>query len=323
MTPIRKNTRKTKSKRKRTAKKKGWLADNLGRILVFFFLFLFLLFSLLTASYVIFFRTVFASELPVSTGENIVFEEPDPPVHQEPGDRSEFILEKKKSPREVEGKGKPKVAIIIDDMGYHYRLGKRILELPVELTYSFLPFAPYTHELEKYAESLNKTILLHLPLEPKGKNWNPGPGALYLTDSPRDQEQKFQKSLAEIPHAVGVNNHMGSSFTENEFAMRRLLVQVKELSLTYIDSYTTAESVGLNLAQQMGIKSARRHVFLDNMLSETAICKQLDILVKLAEVQGAAIGIGHPHKVTLTAIKNCTPTYLERIDYVDIGEVVE
>lgn len=314
--------KKATAKRRKSSRTRGWFSAHIKRILVFLLLSSFLAVSLVTVSYVIFFRTVFAQDVITSKGDKIYFEEPYPPEHEEPPVALEDGTSGIDVSKELQPYILPKVAIIIDDMGYHEELGRRLVDLPIELTYSFLPFAPYSKILEQYAHFQNKTILLHLPLEPKGKHWHPGPGALYLKDSAEEQIAKFKACLLQIRNAVGVNNHMGSNFSEDEPAMRRILEQIRQLSLTFIDSYTTADSVGLKIARELGIKSARRHVFLDNILDRNTICEQLDRLVCVAEEQGAAIGIGHPHEVTYEAIVNCSLQYTGRIEYVDVSAVV-
>ncbi len=274
-------------------------------------LFVLLVVSIGTVAYVIFFRTVFASESVQKQPAGIIFEEPDPPQHRDI-DRSSGSQRHKR----------PKVAIIIDDMGYHGDVGNSLLQLPIKLTFSFLPFAPFARDLEQLAHDLKQTILLHLPLEAKDPHWNPGPGALYLEDSAEDQIVKFQSCLMEVRYAIGVNNHMGSSFTEDDTAMRTLLQQVKSQGLVFIDSYTTSASVGLSLAQELEVKSGRRDVFLDNIQEVETICEQLKQLTEIAEKKGVAIGIGHPYEATLQAIKQCTPQYQKRVEYVGVDSVL-
>lgn len=273
----------------------------------------------------IFFRTVFAQEIMPVLKNNIVFEEPNPPILHElplkeirsknlPPDIEITIIEEEPE--------LPKVAIIIDDIGYQYDTGRQLLELPLEFTFSFLPFAPYTKQLEENAYSKGKTVFLHLPLEPQSADFDPGPGALMLADSAEIQKQKLQRCLAEVPHAVGVNNHMGSLYTEDKVAMKRLMVELSNRSLMFVDSYTTAASVGLESAKEQGIKSARRHVFLDNKLSKDHICGQLEKLVNIANENGVAIGIAHPHTETLEALTSCGPTYESEVQYVSILDVL-
>jgi uncharacterized protein len=271
----------TRRVRKKPAKK-HWLFPSMGRLILFFLLFFLLIFSLCSAGYVIFFRTVFAQEIMPVLKSNIVFEEPNPPVPEEKTKPLlvEHVLEP--LPEKViveEPEVLPKVALIIDDIGYNYAIGQQLLDLPFELTFSFLPFAPYTKVLQEEAFNRGKTIFLHLPLEPQSTDFDPGPGALLLSDSPSVQKDKLQRCLIEVSHAVGVNNHMGSLFTENRVAMQGLMEELSSRTLVFVDSYTTSASLGLESAQDYGIQSARRNVFLDNNLDPQHICGQLKKLV--------------------------------------------
>lgn len=270
-----------------------------------------LIFSVCAAGYVIFFRAAFAMESGPTLNVDVAFEEPDPPGHKGDFDRNSTAPESEL----------PRVAIIFDDLGHDKGLGEKLLSSQVELTYSFLPFAPFTEELEQRAHLAGKTIFLHLPLEPKSKEWDPGPGALLLDDSPEEQIAKFKKCLEQVPHAIGVNTHMGSLYTENAEAMEGLMREVGRLSLFFVDSFTSASSLGLKSARELGVTSGRRHIFLDNVLVEGRICDQLSTLVLLAEEQGWAIGIAHPHQVTVSAIATCSKRFSGRVQYVNIEDL--
>jgi uncharacterized protein len=320
-------SRKKKVTQKKSSRSKGSVFRSLIRLFSLLLLLFVLFFSVCTVGYVIFFRTVFAKEILPTIKSAIVFEEPDPPVHIEPDlptyteqvQKEEIVQE----PRAAEVKiNLPQVAIIIDDMGYHESIGKKLLALPFELTYSFLPFAPYTRQMERAAYRLGKTVFLHLPLQPKGNEWDPGPGALVLGDSPVVQKNKLEKCLEEVPHAVGMNNHMGSLYTENEKAMTRLMHNIAGRKLFFVDSYTSSGSIAFRIAQEQDIKSARRDVFLDNTLDEKKICAQLEKLVIIAEKYGVGIGIAHPHQVTVEALTTCGGIYKTRVQYVSIKDVL-
>lgn len=314
----------TRRARKKPAKKQ-WLFPSIGRLIIFFVLFFLLFFSLCSAGYVIFFRTVFAQEIMPVLRNSIVFEEPNPPVIEVEPKR--LLVEQvpepiREKPIVEEPAELPKVALIIDDIGYNFSIGLQLLEMPFELTFSFLPFAPYTKQLEEAAFSRGKTVFLHLPLQPQSSDFDPGPGALLLSDSLIVQKEKLRRCLIEVPHAVGVNNHMGSLFTENRAAMQGLMEELSTKSLLFVDSYTTSSSVGLESAQNYGIKSARRHVFLDNNLNREHICGQLEKLVDIASEGGVGIGIAHPHTATLEALKSCVPDYESVVQYVSIMDVL-
>ena len=70
--------RKKKTIRKKVSKKKGSPLGGLVRLCSALFLFLVLVLSVCTVGYVIFFRTVFAQEIPQPINSAIVFEEPAP-----------------------------------------------------------------------------------------------------------------------------------------------------------------------------------------------------------------------------------------------------
>lgn len=284
-----------------------------------------LTFSVCAVGYVIFFRTVVAQEISPTLRSVIVFEEPGSTVPREDlsvNKEIEKVDETDQSNVVSIMPALPKVAIIIDDMGYDEIIGEQLLNASIELTYSFLPFAPHTRKLERLAYRAGKTVFLHLPLEPKNSSFNPGPGAIYLQDSPETQREKFGKALQEVPHAVGVNTHMGSLFTKDRPAMVNIIREIKARSLVFVDSFTTPGSVGLQVARQAAVKSAGRNIFLDNILNEEKICAQLEQLVILAERNGWATGIGHPHRATASAVLRCGEQYLKRVQFVGVREVL-
>jgi uncharacterized protein len=241
----------------------------------------------------------------------IVFEEPNPPAHSP----SEIKTS------EVENK-QPLVAIIIDDMGYHEKIGKELMSLRLHLTFSFLPFAPFTRQQEAAASASGHTVLLHLPMQPEGREWNPGPGALYLGETEALQRKILDTDLSWVPHAVGVNNHMGSLYTQDEFAMQSLLSDLENKGLFFIDSLTTPKSVAYRLALKIGEKTERRQIFLDNIHSEEKIILQLEKLVAEAEHQGRAIGIGHPYPETLQALTASAAKLKKKVRLVGVEELV-
>jgi uncharacterized protein len=303
------NGQKNKPRKKVPVKRLSFA--RLWRLTLALFLLLMLFGSIAAVGYVIFFGTAFARDIPADLHE-IIFEEPDPP---EP-----HPVEEEKLPRPFVDL--PKVAIIIDDMGYHKRLGEQLLGLPVVLNYSFLPFLPHSRAQAVQAHLAGRTVLLHLPLQPKNPAWNPGPGALLVDDTPPVQREKFVRCLAEIPHVSGVNNHMGSLFTEDSRAMTEVMGEIHANGFFFVDSYTTSASTGLQVAAELQVRSARRDVFLDNVLDERQICLRLEELVEIALQRGWGIGIAHPHQVTVDALRRCAPPYLGQVEYVGVEEII-
>jgi hypothetical protein len=197
----------------------------------------------------------------------------------------------------------PRVSIIIDDMGFKDDIGVDLINLDLNLTFAFLPYGPHTAEQLALAHARQRDILVHVPMEPQDSHWVPGEGALLTAMNAGQIRQTLERDIAAIPHAVGVNNHMGSRFTEQRAGMQACLALLRQHNLFFIDSATSAHSVGYALAREMGVKTARRDIFLDNSQEPQQIKRQLAALFSLARKKGAAIGIGHPHQATLDALR--------------------
>ncbi len=192
-----------------------------------------------------------------------------------------------------------KVSIIIDDMGRSIELARKFLELPYPLAFAVLPYEPHTREVAKMIKEKGRVLLLHMPMEPKGyPEVNPGPGALLLGQSKDQQKKLFLEALSRVPGAVGVNNHMGSRFTENREAMTNFLTWVKEQGLFFVDSMTTPDSVGCDVAKTLGVPCVKRNVFLDHLVKQKFISHQLKRLEVMAHNRCFTLAIGHPHELT-------------------------
>ena len=216
----------------------------------------------------------------------------------------------------------PRIAIIIDDMGYREQTGKKMLQLDLELSFAFLPFAPHTESLLKVAAQGRREILLHLPLEAEDPLRNGEPGTLTLAMPQKELANRLQLALASVPQAVGVNNHMGSKFTANAPAMRQLLTLVRERQLFFIDSLTSSASRGHKIARELGVKTARRDFFIDNVQEAAVIMIQLESLVKLATKRGEAIAIGHPYPETLKALTLFMERRQQKVRLTPISELI-
>lgn len=214
----------------------------------------------------------------------------------------EQIAQKKPPPPPIDRK---RFAIIVDDMGYSIDAINEISSLDTALTVAILPYSSLGRETAHIAQGSNLEVILHLPLESLNNVYdNNNTEGIIHTGMSRDEIiQNVQKSLAQIPFIVGVNTHMGSKITTDAELMRVILGQLQGKRLFFIDSRTTARSVAHDVAQEMGIPSGRRHIFLDSEIDEEFIKSQLFTLFQEAEKNGSAIGICHPSPETLKVLK--------------------
>jgi hypothetical protein len=201
---------------------------------------------------------------------------------------------------------RPLVAVVIDDVGIDRPRSKRAWDLPGPLTLSFLPYAKDLRDQARAARARGHELLLHLPMEPTGRA-DPGPNALLVSLSDAELRQRTTAALDSFDGYVGVNNHMGSRFTTFRPGMETVLRQFKGRGLMFLDSRTTAQSVGDQLAQEMGVPSIVRHVFLDDDESLESVRRKLAETEAVARRQGFVVAIGHPHEATLQALGEWLP----------------
>lgn len=202
---------------------------------------------------------------------------------------------------------RPLIAIVIDDVGLDRPRSKRAWDLPGPLTMSFLPYAKDLREQVKAARANGKEIMLHLPMEPAGRA-DPGPGALLVSMPDNEIGRRTAAALDGMEGHVGVNNHMGSRFTTFKPGMQTVLQQIRARGLLFLDSRTTAQTVGEQIALDAGVPTLPRNVFLDDEETLVAVKRKLAETEEVARRLGYAVAIGHPHDVTIQALAEWLPT---------------
>lgn len=202
----------------------------------------------------------------------------------------------------------PRIAIIIDDIGYDRKIALALFDLHPNITFSVLPFSPYGRAISKKLHEKGAQLMLHLPMEPtEYPHVNPGPGAILSSMSPDHLLDQLKRNIQEIPHIEGVNNHMGSKLTANAAQMNQIFTILKKENLFFVDSKTAPKSQGKASARLLKIQFAQRDVFLDNFQDIDYITGQFQELIRIANKHGSAIGIGHPYKATLDALEKLLP----------------
>ena len=197
---------------------------------------------------------------------------------------------------------KGSITIVLDDLGYSPN-DFSALSLPKEIAFSILPFTPQAKKIAKMADQQGREILLHIPMQAKSNNDKLGKGALMLDMQEDEFKNKLQQSLHYLPYAQGINNHMGSSLTEQIEPMRWTMQVLKKQGLYFLDSRTTTQTIAQSTALVEGVAALRRHVFLDNIKTQEAMHKQLQYAVKLSKENKAVVIIAHPYPETLYFLK--------------------
>ena len=217
----------------------------------------------------------------------------------------------------------PRVAIIIDDVGFEKEPADEILKIPAQLTWAILPFGPYSREYLQNAKRHHLEVILHLPLEPINNLQNPGPGLIRKKWTPRRMVQQLEADLKEVPGVVGINNHMGSAGTQNDQLMGVIMQEIKQRGMYFVDSMTIDKSVASKYAELFQVPFGERKVFIDNDNDQESQEVELRNLIKQALKDGSAIGITHARPGRAKAIMEMLPEFRKAgVQIVPASEIV-
>jgi polysaccharide deacetylase 2 family uncharacterized protein YibQ len=193
----------------------------------------------------------------------------------------------------------PRLAIVIDDLGYDQSVADALLALPFPLTASVLPNLLLSTQVAEQAYRRGDQVLLHLPMESESEAAKREGIELRVGMSAKQVESALSGMLKTVPHVAGINNHEGSRGSADPALMDALMPALSRRGLFFIDSRTTAKTVAYQAAKRSGVRAASRKVFLDDTPTREAILEQLDLAARDAMRDGSAIAIGHPHPATI------------------------
>ena len=216
----------------------------------------------------------------------------------------------------------PIIAIVIDDLGHTERAFVRAMSLGEGITLAFLPYTERVAEFARQARENGFEILVHMPMEPTDATADPGPNALLTGLSDAELSRRLALNLSRLEGYVGINNHMGSKFSQDRRAMTLVLDELEARGLLYLDSVTIGSTVGEPIAAASRMPFASRDVFLDSVAERGFIEGQLRVVEKVARQTGHAVAIGHPYAETMEVLKRWLPDARERgFEFVPISTV--
>jgi len=222
---------------------------------------------------------------------------------------------------EMPAKKTIQLAIIIDDIGAKASDAKAF-SLSKSITFSILPHTDFSTDFSYRASQQNREVMLHMPMESLHKE-NLGPGPLLANMFPQQITSALLNALETVPHAVGVNNHMGSKLTQMTLQLRTVMVELEANNLFFIDSRTTRFSKASLIAKQHGVKAASRHVFLDHIQETEFLEQQFELALERATRYEKAILIGHPYPVTLEFLQEKIASLPHHIELITVSEYLQ
>lgn len=220
--------------------------------------------------------------------------------------------------------GRPgRLLIVIDDIGADLEATRALASLNFPVTLAVWPRAAHARASAELAHAAGREVMIHQPMEPVSYPRNkPGPGAVFTTMSDADIRAVVAANLKLVPHAVGLNNHMGSKATQNRRLITDVLDALQGMDLFVLDSITHDHSVFYSLARAKGFAALKRDIFLDNVQDTRSITHQLNAAARLSVKQGWAIAIGHPYPQTIAALRAWQNSRPENVHMVTARELL-
>jgi polysaccharide deacetylase 2 family uncharacterized protein YibQ len=222
--------------------------------------------------------------------------------------------------------GKKEIAIVIDDFGNGMQGSKEMLELPIKLTIAVMPFLPTSKQDAEAAFRKGHDVFVHLPMEPiRGKRSWLGPGAIFTDLNDEEIRKRVEAAIADVPHAIGINNHMGSKATSDKRVMRIVLQVCKERGLFFLDSRTSFRTVVPAIAKELNMFTLHNDVFLDDVYTQNHVRKQIVVVKKFLESNDRCIVIGHvgaPGLSTAAVLKSVIPELQKDVTFVSISHLM-
>ena len=206
---------------------------------------------------------------------------------------------------------RPRVAVILSGLGLSSAATEAAVQgLPGEVTLAFQPFADNIQQWVRLARAAGHEVLLNLPMEPvKFPENDPRPGALFVTLSSNENEERLRWALSRVTGYVGVVNHMGSRLTTSRDVMKPILAEIKARGLLYVEARSSARSVATVMASEMRVPRAINNRFLDaREVSRVTIDAHLTELERIAKDAGVSIAIGQAFPVTIERLREWTKT---------------
>lgn len=210
------------------------------------------------------------------------------------------------------------LAIVIDDFGEDRTGVAEMLDIPVPLTIAVLPGMEYSQEDANNAHLKGHEVILHLPMENQSAMPASYYGPVLIKNSFSCQEAKetFLSAYASIPHAVGVNIHMGTGVSQNKELLSAIMEEAKKQDAYFLDSKTTMGTKCALSAKETGVTFYERDFFLEPPGTPSYATAERELLksAEHAKTHGSAVAIGHIGPVGRAETARAIAQNLEKIE---------
>lgn len=218
-------------------------------------------------------------------------------------------------------RGKPRLALVIDDFGYNYKIAQRISELKLTATWAIIPSSPYSHKVAELAIGLRQPFIMHVPMQAIS---DPTGSKEYVVglDTSEQRISEYVKGLRrDFPNALGVNNHRGSKATSDRPTMRRFMKALATTDWGFLDSRTFGKTIADQVAKEYDIPVIQNRCFIDGTPDLQTMKDQFKKALRMAEKYGTAVAICHAREKTLPFLSYVSRNNFSPVRFVTVDEL--
>lgn len=217
--------------------------------------------------------------------------------------------------------GPGKLVLIVDDLGNQYRSGVDALSLPWVTTVAIMPARPFSEKLAVMAHERGKEVIIHAPMS-NSIDFPLGALGLDRNLGYAQMMDNVRSSIASVPYAVGLSNHMGSRLTQDRQAMNWLMAELKAQGLYFFDSRTVSTTKAWEAARSARIPWSMRDYFLDHFREHDFMASQWQLAVERVLKGENITVICHPYPETLDFLEKLTLTQVIQDALVPLSDVL-
>jgi uncharacterized protein len=191
-----------------------------------------------------------------------------------------------------------KITIVIDDFGaISGSLLDGFFALDPSVCFAIFPEEAHSVQTMHRATAQGRETIIHVPMEPIGyPSVNPGKNPILLQHTENQIDRMLSSFIADLPDAIGINNHMGSLATTDPDVMQAVMNTLRKHDKAFLDSRTTNVSVGYQTAQKTHIRAFRNDIFLDSPnISQSTMDAKFNQIIQMSGSKNHIIAITHCH----------------------------
>lgn len=222
----------------------------------------------------------------------------------------------------------PKVAFVVDDVVEDNYWTERLLNFTYTLNIAIIPTRKTKEIAEKVAQK-GWEVMMHLPMEsisyPKDARYLVSEAIMVGMDD-KEIEEILKVHLSRFGNikVKWINNHMGSKVTKDVDTMERIIRIFKKYNLCFLDSRTTNNTVGVKIANKVGIPSFENMLFIDHESEIEKIKQRFYQAVNIAKKKGWGVFIFHLRPNTIKVLEELEKeNFFSDIELIKISDLFE